>query len=186
MKSRLEDFYMMTEDKDVTISRKAVRQRRQDQQLLAEEATPNDPEKAADETVNTIGTAVDMPKLDQSQRAQDGEERVPFLFFKMKRSTKTHGDRIGSVIRYDKVAFGIQEFFIQVETNIVNNNLALCMEILNVFSIQNEEEKMTTDDEYKKAFEVGRAGLCGTLDARRGVVFDATQLKVEKIYFGVI
>lgn len=52
--------------------------------------------------------------------------------------------------------------------------------------MQDDEEKMTSEDEYKKSLDASRRDLCPTLDALQGVVFDETKLKVEKIYFGVI
>ena len=74
----------------------------------------------------------------------------------------------------------------QVETKALDGNLAFCADVFRVFSMQDDEEKMTSEDEYKKSLEACRGDLCPTLNAVMGVVFDETKLNIEKIYFDVI
>jgi hypothetical protein len=65
--------------------------------------------------------------MQKKKKGKVPKPRVPFIIFQVLMSNKTYEDRIGSVIRYDKIRFGIQEFFIQVESNIVNDNLKFVM-----------------------------------------------------------
>jgi len=101
-------------------------------------------------------------------------------------SQKTHEGKLGSIIRYDKVMFGIQEFFVQIESSIVNNNLQFVMEILAIFSLKEEEDILAKPDDFKKSLTVQRKDLCPVIDASQGIVFDEKQINVDKVSFGMI
>lgn len=125
----------------------------------------------------------DKAKPKQRKRAETKREKIeqqaaiPFLKFKLKKNVQTHANKIGSIIRFEYIQFGMQEFFIQVETSILNDNLKLVFSIINNFSVQDEDEKVCRDaDEWEKALLVPRGGRCPLLDASQGVVFDASQI----------
>ena len=101
-------------------------------------------------------------------------------------SQKSYQDRIGSIVRYDKIRFGIQEFFIQVESNILNDNLNFVKETLNIFNYQSDEDLISKPDDYVKAMAMRRKELCPTVDASNGVQFDEKQISADKISFGYL
>ena len=89
---------------------------------------------------------------DMKQREVDGGgqvlERLPFLRFNFLKSEKTQAGKIGSVVRYDSIQFRLLEFFLQVETTILNDNLKFIFEILDLFGKQSEVEILASDEEF--------------------------------------
>ena len=61
--------------------------------------------------------------LPQDCKQDENQQRQPFMKSYFEMSTKTQKGKLGSIVRYDHIFFGMQEFFIQVETTIVNDNL---------------------------------------------------------------
>lgn len=73
MKSRLQDFYMMTEDRDARISASAVKRKQaKNEQKEAQKQKTAEP---------GLELALDVQKLEKNQQVQDGDDRAPFLFF---------------------------------------------------------------------------------------------------------
>ena len=48
-------------------------------------------------------------------------------------STKEHEVKLGKIIRYESIFFGMQEIFFNVETDIVNDNVKFIVECLELF-----------------------------------------------------
>ena len=97
---------------------------------------------------------------------QDGYDApVPFVKVAMESSQKTHTGKLGTILRYEKVTFGIQEFFLQIESAIMNENFKLIMDIIDIFSESGEEDIMTNDEEYEKALHMQRRDQCDLVDA---------------------
>jgi hypothetical protein len=69
-------------------------------------------------------------EVDGGGRALD---RLPFFRFNFIMSEKTQAGKIGSVIRYDNIQLRILEFFLQVETTILNDNIKFIFEVLDLF-----------------------------------------------------
>ena len=116
----------------------------------------------------------------------DPDETPPFIVFYVDMSAKSQAGRLGSTIRYERVQFVMQEFFIQVESSILNDNLKFVMETLSTFSYEAEEDEISTEAAFLKARAQRRRELCPGVDASRGVVFDESQAQVDKVSFGVI
>ena len=79
----------------------------------------------------------------------------------------------------------MQEFFIQVETTIVNDNIKFFIEILDLFG-KREDEIMATDESYEECMTITREETCNMLDASQGIIFDESQIQFDKISFGII
>lgn len=65
---------------------------------------------------------------------QESHELTPFIKLDVDMSQREHKGKIGTIVRYDKILFGVQEFFISIESAIVNENFKLVMDIINIFS----------------------------------------------------
>ena len=70
---------------------------------------------------------------------------------------KQRENRIGSIIQYNKIRFGILDFFISIETSILNNNLKFAMEVMSVFSLKNDSEIIATKEEFAKSLTKNRS-----------------------------
>lgn len=79
----------------------------------------------------------------------------------------------------------MQEFFIQVETTIVNDNIKFFIEILDLFG-SHEDEIQATDEQYEECTKITREQTCSMLDASQGIVLDESQTQFDKISFGII
>ena len=74
-------------------------------------------------------------KLVELQALEDqAKKEIPFILFELQMSQKQKEDRLGSIIRYDKIRFCMNKFFIAVESNIVKDNLNFVMGTLDIFS----------------------------------------------------
>ena len=84
--------------------------------------------------------------------------------------------------------FGMQEFFIQIESNILNDNLKFVQETLQIFMIESEEDKVpnSNDVDFEKALQQKRKDACPMVDASNGVKFDASKISVDKMSFRFI
>ncbi len=118
--------------------------------------------------------------------AEFDRQLIPFITLEILQTGKSQKNKLGQIIRYEKIIFGIQEFFIQIETSIVNDNLKMVMELLNIFSEQIDEERISTKEDFDKKMDMPRTDLCSLLDASKGLVFDETSVNADKISFNTI
>ena len=101
-----------------------------------------------------------------NEHLEDGYDGpVPFLKFVVESSQKTHAGKLGTILRYETITFGIQEFFLQIESAIMNENFKLIMDIIDIFSESGEEDIMTNDEEYEKSLHMLRRDQCNLVDA---------------------
>lgn len=101
-----------------------------------------------------------------NEHLEDGYDGpVPFLKFVVESSQKTHAGKLGTILRYETITFGIQEFFLQIESAIMNENFKLIMDIIDIFSESGEEDIMTSEEEYEKSLHMFRRDQCNLVDA---------------------
>lgn len=112
--------------------------------------------------------------------------RLPFLRFNFLKSKKTQDGKLGSIVRYESIQFRILEFFLAIETTIVNDNIQLFIELMDLFSGKVDGEVLSSEIEYVRTMAESRDVTCPALDASNGVKIDQKSLKFEKISFGVI
>ena len=62
----------------------------------------------------------------------------------------------------------------------------MVMELLNIFSEQIDEERISTKEDFDKKMDMPRTDLCSPLDASKGLVFDETSVNADKISFNTI
>lgn len=67
------------------------------------------------------------------------KENLPFIKVLIEKSEKKYDGKIGSIIRYEQVQFHIQEFFLQVETQILIREGKFIKNILNLLDFSNVE-----------------------------------------------
>jgi len=60
------------------------------------------------------------------------------------------------------------------------------MELLNIFSEQIDEERISTKEDFDKKMDMPRTDLCSALDASKRLVFDETSVNADKISFNTI
>lgn len=48
---------------------------------------------------------------------------MPFFTFSVQKKTTTYKGRVGSIVRYDQIHWAMQEFCIQINTNMIMHNL---------------------------------------------------------------
>lgn len=113
-------------------------------------------------------------------------ERLPFVRFNFVMSKKRRPNKVGSIINYKTIYFGMQEVFLQAETTIVNDNIKFLVEILALLGQTADHEVMATDESYERALAIPREETCAALDASHGIVFDERLAKYDKISFGII
>jgi hypothetical protein len=92
-------------------------------------------------------------KHDLKERETDkhGNEldRLPFLRTNFIMNKKTQVGKIGSIVRFDSIYFGMQEFFIQVETTILNDNIKFIIEVLSVFGQKEVGEVLASEEGFE-------------------------------------
>ena len=80
--------------------------------------------------------------IDASQRKQETEEEgnqsceaqyIPFLLLSVSKSERRFEGKIGSIVRFDAVHLAMQEFFVQVETSIMESNFSFILQIIALF-----------------------------------------------------
>jgi hypothetical protein len=82
---------------------------------------------------------------------KDAKKNIPFIIFELQMTKKSYEEKIGSLIRIERIKAGIQEFFIQVESDIVNDNFKFVIETLQVFNIKPEENRVAESKDFEKA-----------------------------------
>ena len=125
------------------------------------------------------------PELDRN-----GNElpRLPFMRFNFMMSKKTQENKLGSIVRYDSIYFGMQEFFLQIETTILNDNMKFFVQVLDVCG-QKEDSEILVEDEAKerqRMMKLSRDDNCPFLDASKGIDFNESLFQFDKISFGII
>lgn len=103
---------------------------------------------------------------------------------KYQKSTKYRLGKEGSVIRYESLEFGMQEMFLQVETNIISENIKFYKDILDLFG--ERDVLYATDQSYHDSTEKERETFCPELEASEGLVLAEVDKNYDKISFGVI
>ena len=81
---------------------------------------------------------------------------------------------MGSIVRYDSIYFGMQEFFLQIETTILNDNIKFFVEVVEVFGQKEDTEILVQDEEKesKRMQKLSRDDTCPFLDATKGIGFN--------------
>ena len=111
---------------------------------------------------------------------------LPFIKMELLKMEKTTEGKLGSIKRFDKVIFGIQEFFLQVESSITNLILVFVLDILSIFSSIGETDVMTNKEEYQMSLKRSRKDECSCVDASLGVCIDEQLIQVDKVSYGWI
>ena len=82
----------------------------------------------------------------------------------------------------------MQEFFLQIETTIMNDNIKFFVEVLDVFGQKEDSEVLVQDEdqELKHIIKLSRDDICPFLDASKGIDFNDNLFQFDKISFGII
>lgn len=67
--------------------------------------------------------------MEDTKQAHD----APFLLLSVSKSERRFQGKVGSIVRFDSVHLAMQEFFVQVETSIMESNLSFILEIIGLF-----------------------------------------------------
>ena len=51
---------------------------------------------------------------EEHKEIEDNEEPMPFMLFKVNKVEKYYENKIGSIVRFDHIHFGVREFFVNV------------------------------------------------------------------------
>lgn len=90
--------------------------------------------------------------IKQDHLDEGGPIEVPFILCKLEMSEKKFKHTKGSIIRYESIKFGIQEFFLQIENNLFSDNVRFVVEIMKVFSLDHSaDDRMSVKEDYKMA-----------------------------------
>lgn len=112
---------------------------------------------------------------------------MPFILCKLEMSEKKFKHTKGSIIRYDSIKFGIQEFFVQLENSLFSDNVRFVVEIMKAFSLDHSaDDRMAGKEDYRDAKQKFRRQVCAEVDASQGVSFDEETVDVKKVSFGTI
>ena len=123
-------------------------------------------------------------KTEEEKRIQkniDMALKHPFVMVLIEKKEKQYDGIAGSIVRYDKVHFAVQEFFISAETQIILKNRHFILSILKLLDFsqadlhnaeqieQNElnENLKWEECHYKKSHEI-----CPAVNGSQGMTFD--------------
>jgi hypothetical protein len=87
-------------------------------------------------------------------------ERLPFLKSHVIMNKKTQEHKLGQIVRYESIYFGMQEFFIQVETTILNDNIKFLIEVMDVLGQKEDGEMLASEEEYERQLLYSRDQIC--------------------------
>lgn len=137
---------------------------------------------------HTYGTCQSDSGSDDSSSSDEEkveEQDLPFLMFQATLSESSHSDTLGSVKRIDEFSFGMQEMFMQIETDFINNIvMSFYSRLLDILNLQ-EDEKLATEEAFDSSKLMKRREYCETVDATGGVKIDERSVG-NKISFGII
>ena len=130
---------------------------------------------------NNLATAfrsVQPEDFKERERDKHGKvlERLPFLRANFLMNKKTQENKLGAIVRYESIYFGMQELFIQVETTILNDNIKFIIEVLKVFGEKEDGEEIASEEGYLIFMDMSREQTCSLIDASKGIVFDEKEL----------
>jgi len=101
---------------------------------------------------------VRLEDLKEGERDKNGRmlERLPFLRTNFLMNKKTQKGKLGSIIRYESIYFGMQELFLTVETTILNDNIKFIIEVLKVFGQKEDAEQLASEEGYEIFMKMSR------------------------------
>lgn len=72
------------------------------------------------------------------KKAQEDEERIPFVLVSVVKNTKSYQHKIGSVVRFDEIHCAMQEFSVQVNTGMIINTAKFMIQTMYLFEQDRE------------------------------------------------